>query len=161
MFPTSRDFFFRVKHCRSWLNVSLMADWGSLGSKWPIASLDEFHLSLTLSLSALLHPRKRPAVVSLWTQGSDGKHTLINSMYYSCCRPSDPLRAHVGHGSCPGTDGTGSRGPNNSSTFPHLMEWKYGSVVAHLRCIWVEDGEVVLTFDSEHILLNLTIGHVL
>lgn len=62
-----------------------------MGDPWavndPSPPWDELHLSLTLSLSALLQPLKRPAVISLWTQGSDGKHTLINSMYYSCRRP--------------------------------------------------------------------------
>lgn len=33
--------------------------------------------------------------------------------------------------------------------------------MVHLRCIWAENGAVVHTFDSEHILLKLTIGHFL
>lgn len=44
--------------------MSLMVDGGSLGTKWPIASLDELHLSLSLTFSSLLlQPLKRPATV--------------------------------------------------------------------------------------------------
>lgn len=58
-------------------------------------------ICLALTLQPLLQPLKRQ--FSLRTQGSAGKHTLINSIYYSCLQPCNPLTSRSGYSSCPAT----------------------------------------------------------
>lgn len=121
-------------HYELWLNMSLMADGGSLGSKWPIhrlAGQDGF-ICLTLTPQLLLQPLKRQ--FSLQTQGSGGKHTLINSIYYSCLQPCNPLTSRTGYNSCPATLFTDRRIGFVQRQHPHVISYTAAATSCSYRC---------------------------